>query len=81
MITMTPQATTLIRQPTRRRRQLAWSPTSAVRGESETLSLAPRVNGWQLVTDSGRVVFDADGPDARRQCLHRAYLAGVLRLR
>jgi len=81
MLTMTPRATTLIGQPARRRRQLAWSPTSAVRGCSETLSLAPRPNGWQLVTESGRVVFDAEGPDARRQCLRRAYVTGVLRLR
>ena len=67
--------------PRIRTRQLMWSPTRVARETNETLSLAPRGSGWQLVTDSGHVVFSAEGRDARRRCLRRAYESGVLRLR
>ncbi len=67
--------------PRIRTRQLRRSPTRVARETNETLSLAARGSGWQLVTDSGHVVFSADGPHARRRCLRRAYESGVLRLR
>ena len=63
------------------RRQLTWSPTRIAHGAGETLSLAPGGSGWQLVSTSGHVVYRADGPDAHRQCLRRAYEHGVLYLR
>ncbi len=69
--------TTVALRP-RARRQFAWSQT---RSADETLTLAPRGSGWQLVSDSGRVVYSAEGPDAHRQCLRRAYEHGVLYLR
>ena len=88
---VTPSTTTISSLPTgrarrtprldRRRRQLAWSPTRVAREAGEILSLAPCGAGWQLVTDSGRVMYSADGPDARRACLRRAYESGVLCLR
>lgn len=56
----------------------AWSPTRAA---GEALSLAPTGSGWALTGDSGRVVYRAEGPDAHRLCLRRAYEHGVLYLR
>ena len=50
-------------------------------GAGETLSLAPGGGGWQLVNQSGRVVYRAEGVDAHRECLRRAFEHGVLYLR
>ena len=50
------------------------------RDERDAFACRPRV-GVALVTDSGDVVFSAEGRDARRLCLRRAYESGVLRLR
>jgi hypothetical protein len=46
----------------------------------EELWLVAAGAGWELVTRSGEVVFQARGRDARRACLRRAQAAGTLRL-
>ena len=61
-------------------REVALSKVLRTRTADETLSLAPEGSGWQLRNGSGRVVYSAEGPDAHRQCLRRAYEHGVLYL-
>lgn len=46
-----------------------------------TLSLRTLPDGCALVTEQGTIVYRSYGPFARRRCLRRAALAGVLRLR
>lgn len=46
-----------------------------------TLSLRTLPDGCALVTAQGVIVYRSYGPFARRRCLRRAALAGVLRLR
>jgi hypothetical protein len=45
------------------------------------LSLQRTTSGWALLDADGHLVFEADGPDARRRCLAQASDLGVLHLR
>ncbi len=46
-----------------------------------TLSLQRTSTGWALVDEHDQVVFEADGPDARRRSLAHAKTAGTVCLR
>jgi hypothetical protein len=44
------------------------------------LSLERTEEGWALVSSTGTTVYEATGPDARRDCLREARARGVTRL-
>jgi hypothetical protein len=49
-------------------------------GRAPFLKLLPTGDGWSLIGQDGKVVFEALGTDARHQCLEFARARGVLGL-
>jgi hypothetical protein len=47
-------------------------------GSAQFLKLLPTGDGWALIGQDGKVVFEALGTDGRHQCLDFARRRGVL---
>jgi hypothetical protein len=60
--------------------ELPTRPHAAERHGPYSLSLQQTTSGWALFDRDQRMIFEADGPNARRLCLARASALGILRV-